>query len=92
MPSTSHHNRWFHQSQVIGPPHLQKVKDPNRNLHLKIGFCEHYEALITIVIADTIGKWWLEWEYPFLKKFVSLMNNCLIQYKAPIEKYVNVTP
>ena len=62
-----------------------KVYHPNSEMHLEIGFCEHFCVQMTIFIPSRIGKCSLEREYPFLEKFVLNMNSCFIQYNAPLE-------
>ena len=68
-PRKSHHNQWFHQNQFFGPFHVQKVENNNRNMHLKIGYCDYYWVLVTMLIPDTIGNRSLEREHPFLTEF-----------------------
>ena len=75
---------------IFGPSHVEKVLNANRNMHLKIGFCEHYCVQMTISIPGTIEKCSLERGHPFLTVFVSTFDNCFIQYNAPLVEYVNV--
>ena len=90
IPITSSHYQWFHQIFIFGPSHVQKVYNPNRSIHLEIGFCEHYCVQMTLSIPGTGEKSSLEREHPFLTEFVLIMNSCFIQYKAPLVEYIKV--
>ena len=74
----------------FGPSHIKKVKNPNRNMHLEIGFCEQFCVQMTFLLPGIIGKRSLEREDPFLTEFVLFMNSCFVQYNAPLVENVNV--
>ena len=71
---------------IFGPSHVKKDQDPNRNINLELIFCKHYCAQMTNSIPGTIGKCSLERKFPFVTKFVLIMDSCFIQYIAPLVK------
>ena len=49
-----------------------------------MGFCEHYCVQMTFLVPVTIGKCSWGKEHPFLTEVVLIINNCFIQYNAPL--------
>ena len=74
----------------FGPSHVKNVKNPNRNMHLEVNFCEDYCVQMKFSVPGKIGKCSWGKEHPFLTEFVLIMNSFFIQYNAPLVEYVNV--
>ena len=67
-----------------------KVYDPNGNMHLEVSFCKLFWVQKTLLLPGSFGKSSIERLNPVIKKNVSIMNSCFIQYNASPEKHVNV--
>ena len=82
-PSVSPHNQWFHQFFSIL---REEVLVSQKRLELRKKIFGHFCVQMTVSILGTIGKCSFEKEQPFLTFFVLVMENCFIEYYAPLEK------